>query len=84
MTTQDQQQDNPLDLDVEHFRARVLQDALAEATSSYWLRRAVELEAVGTPTADASALACRRHATLVRFRTPDTEDLATDALREVD
>jgi hypothetical protein len=30
--------------DVEHFRRRVLQDALAEATSGYWLRRAEALE----------------------------------------
>ena len=28
-----------------HFRARVLQDALVEATSAYWLRRAEALEA---------------------------------------
>jgi hypothetical protein len=30
---------------VEHFRARVLQDALNEATASYWLRRARQFEA---------------------------------------
>lgn len=30
---------------VEHFRARILQDALNEATSSYWLRRAERFEA---------------------------------------
>lgn len=30
---------------VEHFRARVLQDALNEATSSYWLRRADQFTA---------------------------------------
>lgn len=29
---------------LEHFQARVLQDALAEATSSYWLHRAEQLE----------------------------------------
>lgn len=29
---------------VEHFRARVLQDALNEATASYWLRRAEQFE----------------------------------------
>lgn len=30
-------------LDVEHFRARVLQDALNEATIGYWLGRARDL-----------------------------------------
>lgn len=30
---------------VEHFRARVLQDALTEATAAYWLRRARQFEA---------------------------------------
>lgn len=29
---------------VDQFRARVLQDALSEATSSYWLRRAEQFE----------------------------------------
>jgi hypothetical protein len=33
----------PLDLD--HFRARLLQDALTEATAAYWLRRAEQFEA---------------------------------------
>jgi len=30
---------------VEHFRARVVQDALNEATASYWTRRAETFEA---------------------------------------
>jgi hypothetical protein len=28
-----------IDIDVDHFRARVLQDCLTEATAGYWLRR---------------------------------------------
>jgi hypothetical protein len=32
-----------VNLDLEHFRARVLQDALNEATVSYWLQRAKDL-----------------------------------------
>lgn len=32
-------------LDLQHFRARVLQDALDQATVSYWLRRAAALSA---------------------------------------
>lgn len=31
-------------LDLDHFRARVLQDALSEATAEYWRRRARTLE----------------------------------------
>lgn len=31
-------------LDLDHFRHRVLQDALAEATAQYWRRRARALE----------------------------------------
>jgi hypothetical protein len=29
-----------INIDIDHFRARVLQDALTEATAAYWLRRA--------------------------------------------
>ncbi len=32
-------------IDVEHFRARVMQDALTEATSGYWQRRADDFDA---------------------------------------
>jgi hypothetical protein len=34
---------------VKHFQARVLQDALNEATAAYWLRRAAEYEAAARP-----------------------------------
>ncbi|HWI43257.1 MAG TPA: hypothetical protein VNS81_06525 [Nocardioides sp.] len=47
---------------VEHFRTRVLQDALAEATAKYWLRRAETFAAVGTEKCDGIALACRNRA----------------------
>ncbi|GAB6983519.1 hypothetical protein [Nocardioides pyridinolyticus] len=30
---------------IDHFRQRVLQDALTEATATYWLRRAEQFEA---------------------------------------
>lgn len=53
-------------LDLEHFRARVLQDALSQATADYWLNRAETLAAVGTPRCDAMAQACRNRA-LVAF-----------------
>jgi hypothetical protein len=32
-------------IDIDHFRARVLQDALTEATAAYWLQRANQFEA---------------------------------------
>lgn len=47
---------------VEHFRARVLQDALAEALPAYWLRRAETFAAVGNARCDEIAQACRNHA----------------------
>jgi len=31
-------------IDVDHFGARVLQDALAEATAAYWRKRAADYE----------------------------------------
>jgi hypothetical protein len=34
-----------INIDLDHFRARVLQDALTEATAQYWLRRAQQFEA---------------------------------------
>jgi hypothetical protein len=49
-------------IDVDHFRARVAQDALNEATSGYWLDRAVTFAAVGTPACDEIAQACRNRA----------------------
>lgn len=51
-----------LDELVEHFRSRVLQDALNEATSAYWRRRAEDFAAVGTPRCDEIAEACRNRA----------------------
>lgn len=50
---------------IDHFRARVLQDALAEATADYWLRRGAAFAAVGNPACDATAQACRNHAYLL-------------------
>ena len=64
---------------VDHFRARVLQDALTSALSSYWLRRADSFASVGTARCDAIALACRRHAEIVEFQ--DVEIL-NDLLEE--
>lgn len=57
----------PFDLaeHVQHFQARVLQDALIEATGAYWLRRAATFDAVGLPSAAETARACRRHAALL-------------------
>ncbi len=65
---------------IEHFRARVLQDALAEATAAYWNRRAETFAAVGNARCDEIALACRRHATLVPL---DDAELVAGALGEV-
>ena len=49
----------------EHLARRILQEAIKESTVTHWLRRADELEQVGTPWADDAALECRRHAWLL-------------------
>ncbi len=66
---------------IEHFRARVLQDALAEATAAYWLRRADTFAAVVTPRCDEIAEACRHRATLGLGA--DDLQLVADVLGEV-
>lgn len=38
---------------LEHFRARVLQDALNEASADYWLRRAEQYEDAARPRPEA-------------------------------
>jgi hypothetical protein len=35
---------NGLKLDIDHFRARILQDALTEATAQYWVHRAHQFQ----------------------------------------
>lgn len=64
---------NPLDAHLDHFHSRVLQDALLEATSRYWLRRADQFAAVGTEACDLIATNCRRHAQLLQDSGLDTE-----------
>lgn len=49
---------------VEHFRFRVLQDAMAEGTATYWRRRAEQFAAVGNGRCDDIAAACRNRATV--------------------
>lgn len=47
-----------------HFQARVVQDAIAEATATHWRRRAATFDRVGTERCDEIAIACRNHATI--------------------
>jgi len=57
---------------VAHFRSRVLQDALSEATAAYWTRRAEQFEAVGNARCREIAQACRNRAALsLGSATPD-------------
>jgi hypothetical protein len=83
-----------INIDIDHFRARILQDALTEATASYWERRAKQFEDAAPRKGDrhfnatndelldayercmATALACRRHAQLLRDSMP--EDISAD------
>lgn len=78
-----------LAVDLDHFRARVLQDALTTATADHWDKRAREWRAAA-PTPDDfhghctreelreqwrrcmdTALACQRHADLIRSGRPE-------------
>ncbi|MGL5826659.1 MAG: hypothetical protein ACRCYU_17890 [Nocardioides sp.] len=63
MTTDHRQQVRDLVDHVEHFQARVIQDALNEATAAYWLNRAVSFEWVihggPIPTTHAKVLSRR-------------------------
>ena len=45
---------------VEHFRARVVQDALAEADAAYWLRRADAFDAARPRRGDFHGRASRQ------------------------
>jgi hypothetical protein len=41
-----------INIDIDHFRARVLQDALTEATAQYWIHRAQQFEAAAPQPSD--------------------------------
>jgi hypothetical protein len=66
--------------DVEHFQRRVLEDALNEACSAYWLRRADDFAKVGTPACDEIAQACRHRAelALVGGDWPEIDDVLSE------
>lgn len=66
---------------LEHFRRRVLYDALLEATSTYWLRRAETFTQVGNARCDEIAQACRNHAELLKTTGLDTE--ATTVIADI-
>lgn len=57
-------------INLEHFKARLLQDALTEATAQHWQHRADTFANVGTPECDQIALACHNHAALLRSLAP--------------
>lgn len=70
---------------VANFCRRILADALLEATSAYWLRRAATFATVGNPRCDEVAEACRNHAELLRMvgLDDDAEAIIADALASV-
>lgn len=71
-----------LDAYVSHFRARVLQDALAEATTAYWTRRAETFADVGTAACDEIAQACHNQARFLTDHPLITRTEALEAIRE--
>jgi hypothetical protein len=56
-----------IDIDVDHFGARVLQDCLTEATASYWVQRAYQFMEAAPKPGDFHGRAFR--AQLVEART---------------
>ena len=68
---------------VDHFRQRVLQDAIAEALPGYWRRRADTFAAVRNNRCDEVATACRRHAALIE-RTGLAADVLAELVDELD
>jgi hypothetical protein len=52
-----------INIDLDHFRARILQDALTEATAAYWLRRAEQFEAAAPQPTDYSGHASQEQLT---------------------
>lgn len=65
----------------DHFVKRLLLDCLTEATAAYWQRRAESFAAVGTPSCDEIARACRARAAVAAFE--DHHDIVAAVLREV-
>lgn len=53
------------EIDWEHMAKRFILDQFPAALAAHWRRRAEVFDEVGTETADATALACRRHAWLI-------------------
>lgn len=51
---------------LEQIARRFVIDLMLETTSRYWLRRAADFAAVGTPACDEIAQACRNKAALCR------------------
>lgn len=52
-------------IDVERIFRRWLQDVMTEATAAYWLRRADQLDKIGTDWSAEAAQACRNHARMM-------------------
>ncbi len=48
-----------ISIDIDHFRARILQDALTEATAQYWVHRAQQFEAAAPTLSEFHGTATR-------------------------
>jgi hypothetical protein len=65
----------------DHFMQRMLEDCMAEATRSYWLRRARTFDGVGTPACREIAQACRNRAALADYE--DFREIVAQVVNEV-
>jgi hypothetical protein len=57
-----------LTIDVDHFRARVLQDALTEATAAYWVHRAYQFQQAAPKPNDFHGQASKAQLVEARWR----------------
>jgi hypothetical protein len=62
----------PLTVDLEHFRARLLQDALTEATAAYWVHRAYQFQQAAPKRGDFHGQATRAQLAAARTRCLET------------
>jgi hypothetical protein len=58
----------PLTVDLEHFRARLLQDWLTEATAAYWVHRAYQFQEAAPKPGDFPGQASRTQLAEARRR----------------
>jgi hypothetical protein len=57
-----------IDIDIDHFRARLLQDCLTEATAGYWVHRAYQFQEAAPKPGEFHGNASRAQLAAARTR----------------